>query len=899
MSTAQMPLRIMVLWLAVTCAACQGGEIEFVTVGDAGNAPFMDFYNYTFELVDGVWVYSEPPVGDVPYAFRLGKYEITQAQYLEFLNKVDPTGANTYGLFHPSTPPIFGDPSFDGNDFILDLNRSEGQRYTLKDPNGADHPVWGVTWYAAARFCNWLHHGKGGPGSTEGDATNGAYDTRNFDDEDPSNDPEKHNTGAKFWIPTFNEWFKAAYYKGGGLDAGYWTGPFQVDGEPKGGPPTLDPNTGNAYPRTYDGPAPGKRVPVGSYPNAKSPYGSYDMAGNLGEWTELKETLYHGSTLRRTCGGAFFWFTDHFTLKAQLTFSTHQHPPTTWYNGFRVASLESVGSVNQPPSAVFSATPSSGTAPLNVQFDAGGSSDDSGITSYAWDFGDGTLGSGRTVSHTFINAGTFSIRLTVTDAEGLTDVISQTITATPAGPPPGTVTLVAKDQFGQDVPNAEVYVRELSTWYPAGTQIQLNVNSPYRFKGRVSLATGAEFSQTITETTAEILVPFWAATLVAEDQFGASVNGAQVRVRYYFEEWFVPGTKVTLPRGYNAQVYGKVPNVTGPLVSVRFDTNVTQVNPGFWTFTVRTRDQFGSLVPDGQAHLRYLGNQYFSEGAVLTVPKGDVLSTRSRRKSLYANSYQNVTFTDGLNTFDAKFRSVLFKAVATDGSTVVPDAEIELYGSQIPRFTNHSRQAVAVPDTIRVRVYKEGTLIADVNTATFNETIDTLVIATTYEAPRVNSDPVIDSAPTATPNPAEIGQSLAFQVGASDADSDPLTYTWTFGDGTSGSGTAPSHTYTAAGTYAVTVTVTDGNGGSASGSVSVVVQDTNGPVLSVTAVVLKGVVSDVSGVASLKVNGTQVSINGDGTWQHEISLSSAVTNATLESTDSQGNTVIRSIAVQK
>lgn len=49
--------------------------------------------------------------------------------------------------------------------------------------------------------------------------------------------------------------------------------------------------------------------------------------------------------------------------------------------------------MNQPPTAVASATPASGTAPLNVAFIAAGSSDpDGSIASYQWAFGDGTTG---------------------------------------------------------------------------------------------------------------------------------------------------------------------------------------------------------------------------------------------------------------------------------------------------------------------------------------------------------------------------------------------------------------------------------------------------------------------------------------------------------------------------
>lgn len=75
-----------------------------------------------------------------------------------------------------------------------------------------------------------------------------------------------------------------------------------------------------------------------------------------------------------------------------------------------------------PPIACFSATPLFGTEPLQVSFDASCSSDpDGSITSYHWDFGDGSTGSGSSVSHTYWSSGTYTARLTVTDNSGRTD----------------------------------------------------------------------------------------------------------------------------------------------------------------------------------------------------------------------------------------------------------------------------------------------------------------------------------------------------------------------------------------------------------------------------------------------------------------------------------------------
>jgi PKD repeat protein len=79
------------------------------------------------------------------------------------------------------------------------------------------------------------------------------------------------------------------------------------------------------------------------------------------------------------------------------------------------------GSPNVPPTAVASATPTSGIAPLPVAFNGAGSSDpDGSISSYAWTFGDGATGSGSTINHTYAAAGSYSASLTVTDNRGAT-----------------------------------------------------------------------------------------------------------------------------------------------------------------------------------------------------------------------------------------------------------------------------------------------------------------------------------------------------------------------------------------------------------------------------------------------------------------------------------------------
>ena len=73
---------------------------------------------------------------------------------------------------------------------------------------------------------------------------------------------------------------------------------------------------------------------------------------------------------------------------------------------------------NMPPSASLAADRVTGIAPLEVKFRGAGTDSDGTIVSYQWDFGDGTRSSEQNVSHTFQNAGPYSVTLLVTDDDG-------------------------------------------------------------------------------------------------------------------------------------------------------------------------------------------------------------------------------------------------------------------------------------------------------------------------------------------------------------------------------------------------------------------------------------------------------------------------------------------------
>lgn len=74
---------------------------------------------------------------------------------------------------------------------------------------------------------------------------------------------------------------------------------------------------------------------------------------------------------------------------------------------------------NQPPVAVATASPSSGSIPISVNFSSTGSADpDGSITAYAWDFGDGASSTLANPNHTYTTAGPFIATLTLTDNSG-------------------------------------------------------------------------------------------------------------------------------------------------------------------------------------------------------------------------------------------------------------------------------------------------------------------------------------------------------------------------------------------------------------------------------------------------------------------------------------------------
>jgi formylglycine-generating enzyme required for sulfatase activity len=284
-----------------------------------GNAPYQSVIPNDF--VNGR--------GSVNYQYSIGRFEVTTAQWTEFFNAAYDRPADDripylvvpdhWGAV-PTTP-----------------NTAGGLRWSVPAGNEM-RAVGDISWRMAAIYCNWLHNGK----SAERNAfLNGAYDVSTFGFQGAIfTDQASHHPDARYWIPTWDEWLKAAHYDPNkpnpdGTTGGWWQysngsdTPY-VYGVPGAG----QANAGFSNPSPYS-------IPLGSYPDVQSPWGLLDMAGATTEWTESIRQLSGPDGNRYRVFDGSYWVQDAF--QAQLADRIREyggeypHIPTLEF-GLRIAS---------------------------------------------------------------------------------------------------------------------------------------------------------------------------------------------------------------------------------------------------------------------------------------------------------------------------------------------------------------------------------------------------------------------------------------------------------------------------------------------------------------------------------------------------------------------------------
>ncbi len=494
----------------------------------------------------------------------------------------------------------------------------------------------------------------------------------------------------------------------------------------------------------------------------------------------------------------------------------------------RVADHHRAGStgavVNLAPTASFT----SAATHLDAAFDASGSADADGtVASWTWAFGDGTTGTGRTVTHAYATPGTYPVTLTVTDDQGVTGTRTSSVTVT--APPPNVLPTAA------------------FTAAPAGTTVTLDGSASADADGSV---TG------------------WAWSFGD----GTTGTGPQVTHEYDADGEYTVTLTVTDDDGATDTATQRVTVRSGVLAVDTFDREVTgglgaATTGGAWTSSAGPARQ---SVTGGQAVLAatagtntgaYLGAVAATSADVRTtvslsaVPTGTGASVYvvGRRVAAGQEYRARLRFlTDGsvrlaVVRLVGGTESVVGAEVAVPGLTYTPGtplavrlvvdgsgtttlaASVWVAGRTAPATPLVERTDTAAslqaPGSVGLLAYLSGDATAPV-AVRFD---DLAAVPVGAAAP---GQPVPNAAPEARVGATTTGLVVALDgSGSADADGTVEDWAWELGDGSTAAGPSVTHAYAAAGTYTVRLTVTDDAGATATTTTTVEVSAPAGPPL--------------------------------------------------------------------
>ncbi|TWU27898.1 formylglycine-generating enzyme family protein [Bythopirellula polymerisocia] len=299
--------------LFLTVSNLQATTFEWAIVGNPGNS-------------------SDPETGygAVDFTYRLSKHEVTNVQYVEFLNAVAATDDNELYNIAMEQDTLGGiTRSGSPGSYIYSVKPAavgegpggaDGSDYTY-----ANKPVIYISYFDAMRFVNWLENGQPSGVQDLGTTEDGVYTISD-------GASEVRNSNARFFIPTTDEWYKAAYYDQRDI---YYDYPMSTDTIPYSSLPSADTGTSanyNGY-KYATGDSSYSMTDVGAYELSSSPYGTFDQGGNVWEWTETR----FFANVHHVRGGS--WASVYRVLKS--TTGDHGGVPSieSSRGGFRVASI--------------------------------------------------------------------------------------------------------------------------------------------------------------------------------------------------------------------------------------------------------------------------------------------------------------------------------------------------------------------------------------------------------------------------------------------------------------------------------------------------------------------------------------------------------------------------------
>jgi formylglycine-generating enzyme required for sulfatase activity len=240
----------------------------------------------------------------VAYAYAIGTYDVTIGQYTAFLNAVAAT--DTYSLYNGS---MATDLNVAGS---AQTGSSGSYTYSVinNGGNSANRPITYVSWFDSARFANWMANGQPTGAQSSTTTENGAYNVNGATSGTaPAKNVTNPNTNAAptFYIPTENEWYKAAYFdhtlnSGAG---GYYAYATQSNTAPGNQIGSAANQANYAASFVYSVTQSSTYVTsqnyltdVGAFSGSESFYGTFDQSGNVYQWNDLDGTSGSSRGLR-------------------------------------------------------------------------------------------------------------------------------------------------------------------------------------------------------------------------------------------------------------------------------------------------------------------------------------------------------------------------------------------------------------------------------------------------------------------------------------------------------------------------------------------------------------------------------------------------------------------------
>ena len=265
--------------------------IDFVSVGNSGNSADTTGY------------------GAVPYEYRIGKYEISEN--------------------------------------LISLASINGLQNVTAGAWSGDQPAGLISWFEAAAFVNYLNTSRGFQAAYNLSWNGSAWSVSFWDSSQHWTNggvSPLRNKDAYYFLPSENEWYKAAYYKGGSANAGYWDFATGSDTAPVPTNGGISANTAVYFGQTnqYE---PSRWPPASVYSaGGVSPSGTMGQNGNLYEVTDSPYALPQNSELSPVVRRGGTWVSTSAELNSGFRDAIFAGIGSslaieTYDGGFRVASV--------------------------------------------------------------------------------------------------------------------------------------------------------------------------------------------------------------------------------------------------------------------------------------------------------------------------------------------------------------------------------------------------------------------------------------------------------------------------------------------------------------------------------------------------------------------------------